>query len=632
MDNSDILNNDVFISVYVIAMFLLPIFFIFSLTTANLSKGIIEFITMVVFLALTIILLILCITKIPDAVSMSNYLTIIFITMFIIPLFSLSYYSSINATGQAIGGQISGFWKIFGNLTTIALIICVVFLNLITAGAMNYQDAIPNSQNINSDAFISLIVITFLIIMGMVGYILPLLYTAFKEWMLGPMPKVNAANIGASTMGGMAFLASTLKDIWFTIGSRIDDFFKNIQKDIPTDQDKQDAFAKYGMLYGFIFIIGIILYMSASDPNALTGKEYVYAFSAIIPLVVLMGFVIPFSTTQRSASSTTLIIGIMATIMFGVFYSYSSMSATSFEYMSYFINFVMFLIVMFGLAIFFYIFGNYLKSIEGLLGFIVYFIFYIPCLLVDLFNYLFNEYKNTSRPIYVLFAVEVLLILLYIYLPRILEYAVIKSSDNIVLLEKSTFLDSKTVIGNSHQIRMKTPAVPGNAISSNEKYAYRKSYAISMWTYLNIQPPNNASYSSETPIFDYGNGKPKITYFNDMTSDKTQNKYIFYFTDSTAGPSSYKLSMPSQKWNYIVFNYYSDRVDLFINGTLERTFTFKNNMPNYLAIDNIIVGSDSGLDGAICNVNYYNAPLTKTKISNTYNLLMLKNPPTFSEY
>jgi hypothetical protein len=55
-------------------------------------------------------------------------------------------------------------------------------------------------------------------------------------------------------------------------------------------------------------------------------------------------------------------------------------------------------------------------------------------------------------------------------------------------------------------------------------------------------------------------------------------------------------------------------------------------MPNYLAIDNIITGSDSGLDGAICNVNYYTAPITKTKISNTYNLLMAKNPPTFSEY
>lgn len=632
MDNSDILNNDVFISVYVIAMFFLPMFFIFSLTTANLSKGVIEFITMVVFLALTIILLILCITKIPDAVSMSNYLTIIFITMFIIPLFSLSYYSSINATGQAIGGQISMFWKLFGNLMTIALIICVVFLNLITAGAMNYKDAIPNPKNAVKDPFVALMVIASLIGVGILVYVLPLLYTTFKEWMLGPMPTVNAANIGASTMGGMAFLASMIKDIGINLGTIIDDFFNNIQKDIPTAEDKQNAFAKYGLLYGFIFIIGVILYISAFDENALTGKEYVYAFSAIIPLVVLMGFVIPFSTTQRSASSTILLIGIFATIFFGIIYSYSSMSATGFEYMSYFINFVMFLIVMFGLAIFFYIFSNYLKSIEGLLGFIIYFIFYIPCLLIDLFNYLFNEYKNTSRPVYILFAVEVLLILLYVYLPKILQYVVTKSSDNIVLLEKSTFLDSKTVIGNSHQIRMKTPAIPGNSLSSNEKYTYRKSYAISMWTYLNIQPPNNESYSSETSIFDYGNGKPKITYFNDMSSDKTQNKYIFYFTDSTAGPSSYKLSMPSQKWNYIVFNYYSDKVDLFINGTLERTFTFHNNMPNYLAIDNIIVGSDSGLDGAICNVNYYNAPLTKTKISNTYNLLMAKNPPTFSEY
>jgi hypothetical protein len=632
MDNSDILNNDVFISVYVIAMFFLPIFFIFSLTTVNLSKSMVEFITIVVFLALTIILLILCITKITDAVSMSNYLTIIFITMFIIPLFTLSYYSSINTSGQAIGGQISVFWKLFGNLMTIGLIICVVFMNLITSGAMNYQDAIPNPNNVTKDPFIALIVIASFIGLGILSYILPLLFTAFKQWMLGPLPTVNAENIGASTMSGMAFLSSIIKDIWINVGTVADDFFKNIQKDIPTSEDKQNAFVKYGLLYGFIFMIGVILYMAAFDPNALNGKDYVYTMSAIIPLVVLMGFVIPFSTAQRSASSTILLAGVFATIMFGLFYSYSSLSSTGFQYMSYFINFLIFLIVVGGLAIFFYIFGNYLKSIEGFLGFVIYFIFYIPCLLVDLFNYLFNEYKNTSRPIYALFTVEVLLILIYLYLPMILQYVVTKTSDNIVLLEKSEFLDSKKVIGNSHQIRMKTPAIPGNTLSDNDKYVYRKSYAISMWTYLNIQPPNNASYSSETTLFDYGNGKPKITYFNDMSSDKTQNKYIFYFTDSTSGPSSYRLSMPSQKWNYIVFNYYSDKVDLFINGTLERTFTFHNNMPNYLAIDNIITGSDSGLDGAICNVNYYTAPITKTKISNTYNLLMAKNPPTFSEY
>jgi len=69
-------------------------------------------------------------------------------------------------------------------------------------------------------------------------------------------------------------------------------------------------------------------------------------------------------------------------------------------------------------------------------------------------------------------------------------------------------------------------------------------------------------------------------------------------------------------------------VDLFINGNLERTYTFNENIPIYLATDTITTGSNQGLDGAICNINYYLEPLTKSQITTTYNLLMSKNPPT----
>jgi len=625
--NEEILNNDVFISVYVISMFFLPIFFIFSLATINLSNAMIEFITMVIFFALTAILLLLCITKIKDAVSMSNYLTIIFSTMFIIPLFVLSYYSNINPSGLGIGNNISILWKVFGNLMTIALIICVIYLNLITADSLNFLDAIPNPKNIENNTI--LIAIACVVGVFLLAYLLPKAYTFINLWRTGAVP-INASDALPTAVGGFAFIYNFIKDVVFSVGTVFDNFLVNIMKSLPTGEDKQNAFLKYGLLYGFIFMIGVILYLAAFDPNALTTKAYTYTFTAIIPLVLLIGFVIPFSQTQRSSTSTMLLIGVMVALMGGLLYSYSSMNATSFKYMSYLINFVMFLIVVVGLAIFFYIFSNYLKSIEGFLGFVIYFIFYIPCLLIDFFNYLSNELKMTSRPIYILFILEIILILLYIYLPKILEFVLTKTStDNIVLLENTAFLDSSKVIGNSYQLRMLKPQVPGQIISDSRKYEYRRSYAISMWIYLNKQPPNNASYAGETTIFDYGNGKPRITYYNNMSSDKTQNKHIFYFTNSTSGPSSFALTLPSQKWNYIVFNYESDKVDLFINGNLERTYKFNNNLPNYLAIDNIIVGSDNGLDGAICNVNYFNSPISKTKISNTYNLLMAKNPPTF---
>jgi hypothetical protein len=136
------------------------------------------------------------------------------------------------------------------------------------------------------------------------------------------------------------------------------------------------------------------------------------------------------------------------------------------------------------------------------------------------------------------------------------------------------------------------------------------------------------AYSRETPIFDYGDGKPKVVYFNNTSDPNHRDKIIVYFTNSTLKPSSYEFSITHQKWHNIVFNYTSTHVDLFVNGSLEKTYDFIDNQPEYFVSDNITVGSPDGLDGAICNVKYYTSIQTKSQIANSYNLLMNKNPPT----
>ena len=92
--------------------------------------------------------------------------------------------------------------------------------------------------------------------------------------------------------------------------------------------------------------------------------------------------------------------------------------------------------------------------------------------------------------------------------------------------------------------------------------------------------------------------------------------------------------MPGQKWNYVALTYSDNRVDIFINGNLEKTYIFTNDaIPTYTGMDRITVGdgdgtvSGGGLYGAICNVNYYKTPLTQIQIVSAYNMLMHKNPP-----
>lgn len=72
-------------------------------------------------------------------------------------------------------------------------------------------------------------------------------------------------------------------------------------------------------------------------------------------------------------------------------------------------------------------------------------------------------------------------------------------------------------------------------------------------------------------------------------------------------------------------------VDIFINGLLERSYTFKNDeIPIFKDSDIMMVGETTtkdGLYGSICNIVYYKKPLSQLAITYNYNLLTIQNPP-----
>ena len=77
-----------------------------------------------------------------------------------------------------------------------------------------------------------------------------------------------------------------------------------------------------------------------------------------------------------------------------------------------------------------------------------------------------------------------------------------------------------------------------------------------------------------------------------------------------------------------MINYNNNVADLFINGSLERSFPLDTLKSHYNHTDQITVGAANGLDGAICNVTYNKTPLSQRQIANSYNLFANKNPPT----
>lgn len=316
------------------------------------------------------------------------------------------------------------------------------------------------------------------------------------------------------------------------------------------------------------------------------------------------------------------------------YYSFLVLSSTIYGYLSlshyksfvYFVQILLFCIVVVAMAIVFSAFANFLKSLRGYTSFLVYLLFYIPCLLLDSITFILNEFKSTANPILILFIIEIALLLLYIYSPKIKQYIANKDGQNI--LKKMVLLNEENIFEVNDLIMKDTSEV---SVVQNNINSVNRNYGLSMWVFLNNFSTSMSAYNKESLIFDYGNGKPKITFFNDQNDVHKMDTYRFYFSDqlneTNHNNNFYEIKLPSQKWNNIFFNYTSRNVDLYINGKLERTYNLKNSVPTYKITDVIRTGSENGLSGAISNIRYYNTNMSRRDIANIYNMLLNKNPP-----
>lgn len=431
--------------------------------------------------------------------------------------------------------------------------------------------------------------------------------------------------------------------------SPYEDFLKSLHEilkdrvsiDIRNETERSNLlknFMKSISMFLFVFISALFIYFASTDMEALSTKTYIYGLLIMIPLATgVYASTVFFNEGDTVSPTRFLVLGIALFVisMFGYFYS--SASGSSLILVNYLISILMVLIMVGGLAIFYFVFSSYLKKQTGAVGYIINLIFYIPCLFGDLVKYLKEQLGITPSYVFVLFILEIIFIILYLFVPKLINLIV--KQNTTLLLEKPIFLSTEKVIANSSTFISKdkpkdvTSQIPGEEMNMNivPGNIYRNSnYCLSFWCFVNPGSESNAAYAKESNIFNYANGKPKVVYTSDGKDHK--NKYIVYFTNNNNNENidknRYELTLPLQKWHNFVFNYHDNHADLFVNGVLERTFTFTdNNIPlDGTDDDNITVGSLNGVNGAICNVNYYTSTLPSTQIINNYNMLMFSPP------
>lgn len=243
-------------------------------------------------------------------------------------------------------------------------------------------------------------------------------------------------------------------------------------------------------------------------------------------------------------------------------------------------------------------------------------IFYIPCMLIDLFENIFSNFTNTPKIGYILLILTIFLVIALLKAPSIIHNLIYK---NDLLLKGPIYLNNKTELGEfqdftkfykpqiskyNKEYKISDYGIDVTLEKYNNKLPFSYNYEIECDIYINPQPANtNYAYNKYSNLFTYGN-KPSIEYFGKenklkVSCETDNNKFETIYEAIITNNNYFKL----QKWNKIKIKYDGANMDVFINSYLVGS---KKNVLPHMDYDKIIIGEDNGIYGAIQNVYFYN--------------------------
>ena len=243
-------------------------------------------------------------------------------------------------------------------------------------------------------------------------------------------------------------------------------------------------------------------------------------------------------------------------------------------------------------------------------------IFYIPCMLIDLFENISSNFTNTPRVGYILLILTIFLVIALLKLPNAMHNLMHK---NDLLLKGPNYLNNKIELGEfqdftkfykpqiskyNKEYKVSDYDMDVTLEKYNNKPPFSYNYEIECEIYINPQPANtNYAYNKYSNLLSYGN-KPSIEYFG-----KENKLKVSCETDNNSSETIYEAKITNnnyfklQKWNKIKIKYDGANMDVFINSYLVGT---KKNILPHMEYDKIIIGEDNGIYGAIQNVYFHN--------------------------
>jgi hypothetical protein len=399
--------------------------------------------------------------------------------------------------------------------------------------------------------------------------------------------------------------------------------------------------SSYGSI-GFLLFIVIITIIISTYPGGFFADQTNAAASMIILLIICILWAVILAGTQFPELTNNISINdkfnlfkrsllalfgivISSLIIFWIVYNIQNLSGKS-NITSFVLNIFLVIIVL----------GLIYKTINvqlpagnanknAFFSLIMSVVFYIPCLFSGGFDsigkFTVGQYNSTSMGSIIMLVLSIILLIAYLKTPSLFNAINVQGGKQLV--NKPVYTDKQYSLGTYQDL------------NGNDNFDYQ--YAISCWIFIDAAPPNmNSSYNKFTSLLNFGE-KPNILYNGKtntlmITTDQkdldkhTKNKLIDF--DQNNNRIIYKNeNVLLQKWNNIIINYNGGVLDIFLNGELVKSDI---GVVPYYKLDNLTIGQDTGIKGGICNVVYFNHPLTSSNIYYLYNMAKNSSPPVLN--
>ena len=406
--------------------------------------------------------------------------------------------------------------------------------------------------------------------------------------------------------------------------------------------DNFRSVSTYGSIGFVLFILTIIIISSTSGADIFKDKYKLGTASILVLVICILWGILLFSNLFPEIYDSSIALNkinlfkrsllvlfgivLVALIVYWFSYNLHHLSSNS-SIVSFVLNLLIIILVLGLIYKTIYVkipVGNSNKN--AFFSLITSFIFYIPCIFSGIFDsagkIIAGEYYGSDAGSLMMLILAIILLVGYYEMPSLFNTINIQGGKQ--LLNKPVYTDSLYSLGTYQEL------------NGSDTFDYQ--YAISFWVFLDSAAPNtSASYSKYTSLLNFGN-KPNVLYNGEkhtlmvtmqQKDLKKINKNHLIDFDENGNRILYKNeNMLLQKWNNIIINYSGGVLDIFLNGELVKSD--KNVVP-YYNYDNLTIGEDGGIKGGICNVVYFNKPLTSSNIYYLYNMVKTKTPPVLNE-